>query len=128
MHESHAHGEAPRDAVVSGFKHAAPVVIAAASIMFAVFAGFVPEGDATIKPIAFSLAIGIAFDALIVRMVAMPAAIGLLGRAAWWLPRWLRWLPTLDVEGAALERGRAEEEPAPAAPADEPVPVTTSGT
>ena len=128
MHEAHAHGASPRDAIVTGFRQAAPVVVAAASIMFAVFAGFVPEGDATIKPIAFSLAIGIAFDALIVRMVAMPAAIGLLGRAAWWLPRWLRWLPTLDVEGAALERGRAEEEPAPAAPADEPVPVTTSGT
>jgi len=37
-------------------------------------------------------------------MIAVPATLTLLGRAAWWLPRWLRWLPTLDVEGAALER------------------------
>ncbi|MFI5841697.1 MMPL family transporter [Catenuloplanes sp. NPDC051500] len=104
MHEAHAHGASPRDAVITGFKQAAPVVVAAATIMFAVFAGFVPEGNDTIKPIAFALAIGILFDAIIVRMIAVPAALGLLGRAAWWLPSWLSWLPVLDVEGAALER------------------------
>jgi RND superfamily putative drug exporter len=104
MHEAHAHGATPRDAIVTGFRHAAPVVVAAATIMFAVFAGFVPEGDATVKPIAFALAVGILFDALIIRMVAVPAALALLGPAGWWLPRWLRKLPTLDVEGAALER------------------------
>ncbi|MDR7275087.1 MMPL family transporter [Catenuloplanes atrovinosus] len=104
MHEAHAHGASPRDAVITGFKQAAPVVVAAATIMFAVFAGFVPEGNDTIKPIAFALAVGILFDAIIVRMIAVPAALGLLGRAAWWLPSWLRWLPVLDVEGAALER------------------------
>ncbi|MFF5290604.1 MMPL family transporter [Paractinoplanes globisporus] len=113
MHEAHAHGVAPRDAVVTGFRQAAPVVVAAATIMFAVFAGFVPQGNDTVKPIAFALATGILFDALVVRMVAIPAAIALMGRAAWWLPRWLRRLPALDVEGTALER----------APQEEPVPV-----
>jgi RND superfamily putative drug exporter len=120
MHENHAHGAAPRAAIVTGFRQAAPVVVAAACIMFAVFAGFVPDGDATLKPIAFSLAIGIAFDALVVRMVAVPAALAMLGRAAWWLPRWLRWLPVLDVEGAALQRAAAAAgspaEPQPAEP------------
>ncbi|MEV4343766.1 MMPL family transporter [Actinoplanes sp. NPDC049596] len=104
MHEAHAHGASPRDAVVTGFKQAAPVVVAAATIMFSVFAGFVPEGNDTIKPIAFALAIGILFDAIVVRMILVPAAIALLGRSAWWLPRWLNWLPVVDVEGAALER------------------------
>ncbi|ABS02244.1 MMPL family transporter [Kineococcus radiotolerans] len=107
MHEAHAHGEDPVQAVRTGFRQAAPVVVAAAAIMFAVFAGFVPEGDATIQPIAFALAVGILADAVVVRMVAVPAALSLLGPAAWWLPRWLRWLPTLDVEGTALERTRA---------------------
>ncbi|GAA4989539.1 MMPL family transporter [Kineococcus glutinatus] len=107
MHEAHAHGSAPREAVRTGFRQAAPVVVAAAAIMFAVFAGFVPEGDATVKPIAFALAIGILADAIVVRMVAVPAALSLLGGAAWWLPRWLTWLPVLDVEGAALERTAA---------------------
>ncbi|WP_432494955.1 MMPL family transporter [Kineococcus auxinigenes] len=109
MHEAHAHGAEPVTAVRTGFRQAAPVVVAAAAIMFAVFAGFVPEGDATIKPIAFALAIGILADAVVVRMVLVPAALALLGRSAWWLPRWLRWLPALDVEGAALERRSPEQ-------------------
>jgi len=104
MHEAHAHGAAPREAIVTGFRQAAPVVVAAATIMFAVFAGFVPEGNDTIKPIAFALATGILFDAVVIRMVVVPAALALLGRSAWWLPRALRRLPALDVEGAALER------------------------
>jgi putative drug exporter of the RND superfamily len=104
MHEAHAHGARPREAIVTGFRQAGPVVVAAATIMFGVFAGFVPEGDATIKPIGFALATGILFDAIVVRMVAVPAALALLGETAWRLPRWLHWLPTLDVEGAALER------------------------
>ncbi|GGK37394.1 membrane protein [Pilimelia terevasa] len=107
MHEAHAHGAGPRDAIVTGFRQAAPVVVAAATIMFAVFAGFVPDGDAAIKPIGFALATGIAFDAIVVRMVAVPAALALLGARAWRLPRALSWLPVLDVEGAALRRGAA---------------------
>ncbi|SDS10226.1 MMPL family transporter [Actinoplanes derwentensis] len=122
MHEAHAHGAAPKDAIVTGFRQAAPVVLAAATIMFAVFAAFVPEGNDTIKPIAFALAVGIAFDAFIVRMIAVPAALALLGRAAWWLPSWLRWLPELDVEGAALERKPPVIEPATGK--EEPVPAS----
>ena len=38
-------------------------------------------------------------------MVLVPAALALLGERAWWLPRWLRWLPDLDVEGTALKTG-----------------------
>jgi RND superfamily putative drug exporter len=116
MHEAHAHGAGAREAVVTGFRQAAPVVVAAATIMFAVFAGFVPQGNDTVKPIAFALAIGILFDAIVVRMIAIPAALALLGGAAWWLPGWLRKLPALDVEGAALERkapaGDSAEPPA----------------
>jgi putative drug exporter of the RND superfamily len=104
MHEAYAHGSAAKAAIVAGFRQAGPVVLAAAAIMFSVFGGFVPAGDATVKPIAFALAVGIFFDAVIVRMIAIPAALALMGKAAWWYPNWLRWLPTLDVEGAALEK------------------------
>jgi RND superfamily putative drug exporter len=85
------------------------VVVAAALIMFSVFAGFVPAGEATVKSIAFALAIGILFDAFVVRMVLVPAALALLGRVAWWLPAWLRWLPSLDLEGARLTAVSTEE-------------------
>jgi len=104
MHEAHSSGRSALDAVRTGFRQAAPVVVAAALIMFAVFAGFFTGDEATIKSIAFALASGIVFDAFVVRMVLVPAALALLGERAWWLPRWLRWLPQLDVEGAALEK------------------------
>ncbi|MDI5976931.1 MMPL family transporter [Amycolatopsis magusensis] len=102
MHEAHHRGAAPRESITTGFRQAAPVVVAAALIMFFVFAGFVPAGEPAIKSIAFALAIGILADAFVVRMVLVPAALALLGERAWWLPSWLRWLPELDVEGTAL--------------------------
>jgi len=114
MHEAHSHGRSALDAIRTGFRQAAPVVVAAALIMFAVFAGFFTGDEATIKSIAFALASGIMFDAFVVRMVLVPAALALLGERAWWLPRWLRWLPQLDVEGAALEETpAADEQPEP---------------
>lgn len=96
------------EAVRTGFSATARVVTAAALIMFAVFAAFVPEGDTSIKPIALGLAAGIAIDAFLVRMTLIPALMTLLGDKAWWMPRWLeRTLPKLDVEGEAVERERA---------------------
>ncbi|SFR82517.1 putative drug exporter of the RND superfamily [Agromyces sp. CF514] len=113
----------PRDialgAVRSGFTASARVVTAAAIIMFAVFAAFVPEGDSSLKPIALGLAVGIAIDAFIVRMTLVPAVMALLGDKAWWLPKWLdRLLPHFDIEGEAVERERAL--------ADWPEPDTTA--
>ncbi len=93
----------PRKAIVHGFQHAARVVTAAALIMFFVFFAFVPEGSGVIKGIAFALAIGVAFDAFLVRMTLVPAAMALAGKAAWWLPKWLaRRLPDIDIEGEGL--------------------------
>lgn len=106
MHEAFVHGTQAREAVRVGFRNAGVVVLAAATIMFAVFFGFVPEGDAVIKTIALTLALGIFFDAIIVRMLIVPAALAIMNRTAWAFPSWLSWLPTLEVEGAALERDR----------------------
>jgi RND superfamily putative drug exporter len=103
MREDYVHGAAPRDAIVSGARHAARVVVAAALIMFSVFASFVAIDDVIVKAIAFGLAVGILVDAFVVRMTLVPAVMALLGRSAWWLPRWLdRLLPDLDIEGAKL--------------------------
>ncbi|MEI3868447.1 efflux RND transporter permease subunit [Microbacterium sp. CCNWLW134] len=98
-------------AVRSGFTASARVVTAAAVIMFAVFAAFVPEGDTSIKPIALGLAVGIAVDAFIVRMTLVPAVMTLLGEKAWWFPKTLdRMLPHFDIEGEAVEREIALED------------------
>jgi len=105
MREEHVHGKSPREAIESGFMGSAGVVTAAALIMFAVFASFIPEGNTTVKPMALALAVGVFVDAFIVRMTLVPAVMALLGRHAWWMPRWLdRILPELDVEGAGLAR------------------------
>jgi RND superfamily putative drug exporter len=105
MREDYVHGKDARKAVTTGFVGSAKVVTAAAVIMFAVFAAFVPEGDTSIKPIALGLAVGVFVDAFIVRMTLVPAVLALLGERAWWLPKWLdRALPSFDVEGEGLQR------------------------
>ena len=96
-----------RQAIDDGFANGARVVTAAALIMFFVFAAFVPEGAGLIKPIALSLAVGIAIDAFLIRMTLGPALMTLFGRAAWWFPRALdQILPDLDVEGEKLRHHR----------------------
>ncbi len=103
MREQYVHTGDARGAINTGFVSSGKVVTAAAVIMFAVFAAFVPEGDANLKPIAFGLAAGVFIDAFIVRMTLVPAVLALLGRRAWWMPRRLdRMLPSFDVEGENL--------------------------
>ncbi|MFF3996452.1 MMPL family transporter [Streptomyces cyaneofuscatus] len=110
MREAYVHGESPGQAIVTGFKHGARVVTAAAVIMMAVFAGFIGSSEQMIKMIGFSLAIAVLFDAFVVRMAIVPAVLALLGRKAWWLPRWLdRALPNVDVEGEKLQKQLTDE-------------------
>ena len=105
MREAYVHGDGPGQAIVSGFRHSARVVVAAALIMMAVFSGFIGAGASMIKMIGFGLAIAVLFDAFVVRMAIVPAVLSLLGNKAWYLPRWLdRLLPRMDVEGEALSR------------------------
>jgi RND superfamily putative drug exporter len=105
IREEYVHTGDADHAIDAGFKASAPVVVAAALIMFAVFAAFVPDGSTTIKPIAFALAVGVFVDAFLVRMTLVPAVLRLLGDRAWWLPSRLdRALPSLDVEGEGLTR------------------------
>jgi RND superfamily putative drug exporter len=104
MREAYAHGAPARVAVRRGLRVGRPVVTAAAIIMISVFAGFVFSDSSTIRPIGFGLAFGVLVDAFVVRMLLVPAAMHLLGDAAWWMPRRLgRIIPNIDVEGASLE-------------------------
>jgi RND superfamily putative drug exporter len=108
MREAYTRGEPAGQAVVSGFRHSARVVTAAALIMIAVFSGFMGEEGSMIKMLGFGLAAAVLFDAFVVRMAIVPAVLALLGDRAWWVPRRLdRFLPRVDVEGAALEQPRA---------------------
>lgn len=105
MREAYVHGERPGEAIVTGFRHSARVVTAAAVIMIAVFSGFIGMTDQMIKMIGFGLAVAVLFDAFVVRMAIVPAVLALLGHKAWWLPKWLdRILPNVDVEGEGLAK------------------------
>jgi len=105
MREEHVHGAEPQEAMVTGFRHGARVVVAAALIMISVFAGFILAESSLIQSIGFALAFGVLVDAFVVRMTLVPAVMSLLGRGAWWLPKWLdRILPDVDVEGEKLTK------------------------
>ncbi|MFE0703197.1 MMPL family transporter [Streptomyces sp. NPDC058872] len=108
MREGYVHGQRPGEAIVTGFRHSARVVTAAAVIMIAVFSGFIGMDDQMIKMIGFGLAVAVLFDAFVVRMAIVPAVLALLGHKAWWLPKWLdRILPNVDVEGEGLATAAA---------------------
>ena len=49
----------------------------------------------------FGVAVSLLIDATVVRLVLLPAVLALLGEWTWYLPRWLEWLPHLEIEGAA---------------------------
>jgi RND superfamily putative drug exporter len=105
MREAYVHGKSPRESINFGIHLSRAVVIAAAIIMIGVFGGFAFSESTSIRPIGFGLAAGVLFDAFLVRLLLVPALMRVLGRAAWWMPKWLdRILPGVDVEGAALER------------------------
>ncbi|MEV6380321.1 MMPL family transporter [Streptomyces sp. NPDC051773] len=123
MREEYVHGAEPTEAIVSGFRHGARVVTAAAVIMIAVFSGFLLDDTALIKSIGLGLAAAVLFDAFVVRMTIVPAVMTLLGRRAWALPARLeRILPNVDVEGEKLRRS-LEARQADGSPDDEPQPV-----
>ena len=91
-------------AVSSGLAVTARLITAAALIMVMVFGTFVLSDLRALKLIGLGLAVAVAIDASIVRIVLVPATMELLGEANWWLPRWLdRILPHLAVDAPAAE-------------------------
>jgi putative drug exporter of the RND superfamily len=96
------------EAVVEGLASTARVITAAAAIMVSVFGTFVLSDVRELKLIGLGLAVAVAIDATLVRVVLVPATMELLGKANWWLPRWLdRVIPRIHVDG-----GRADVAPA----------------
>jgi len=85
-------------AVADGLAATARVITAAAAIMIMVFASFVLGDMRVIKLFGLGLATAIFIDATVVRIVLVPATMELLGKANWWFPRWLEWVPRLHVE------------------------------
>ena len=109
MREEHLDGRDPKSAIIVGYSHTSRVVIAAALIMGSVFFGFMLDDDVIIKSIGFALAFAVLIDAFVVRMALVPAAMALMGKAAWWLPKWLQKIvPEIHLEGDPEQRAAME--------------------
>ena len=90
-----------RAAVAQGLARSAATISSAALIMVAVFAVFAGTGVPAVKEIGAGLAVAIALDATLVRLVLVPATMELMGRWNWWLPRPLaRIMPEASFEAS----------------------------
>ena len=93
-----ATGDTP-GAIVHGVASTARLITGAAAIIIVVFAGFASGQLVAFQEMGFGIAIALALDATLVRLLLIPAAMRLLGERNWYLPRWLSWLPNVQVEG-----------------------------
>ena len=89
------------DAVTFGVASTARIITGAALIIVAVFAGFASGELIMFQQMGFGVAVALLIDATIIRSVVLPSAMKLLGEWNWYLPRWLDWLPRLQVEGGS---------------------------
>lgn len=110
MREEYSHSGDARKAVLAGVRDSGGVVTAAGLIMIVVFTGFMMANDPMTKVIGLALAFGVLFDAFIVRMMIVPAVMLLMGKAAWYMPKWLdKILPNVDIEGESIMKDIEKE-------------------
>jgi len=91
-------------AVTWGISSTARIITGAALIIVAVFAGFAKGDLVAFQQMGFGVAIALLIDATVIRSVILPSAMKLLGDWNWYLPRWLAWLPRIEIERAPEER------------------------
>jgi putative drug exporter of the RND superfamily len=96
------------ESVAYGLRTTGGLITGAAVIMVAVFGGFAAGELVMLQQMGFGLAVAVFLDATIVRSVLVPASMKLLGNRNWYLPKWLRWLPDVHVEGMERAPGPAE--------------------
>jgi len=97
-----------RDAISFGIGSTARIITGAALIIVAVFSGFAMGDLVMFQQMGFGVAVALLIDATIVRSVLVPAAMQLLGDWNWYLPRWLDWLPHVEVERHEVEARPAQ--------------------
>jgi putative drug exporter of the RND superfamily len=86
------------DAVSGGVATTARIITGAALIIVVVFAGFAAGKLVMFQQMGFGVAVALLLDATVIRSVVLPAMLGLLDKRSWYLPRWLDWLPHVEVE------------------------------
>jgi RND superfamily putative drug exporter len=94
-------GASTAAAIRWGVASTARIITGAALIIIAVFAGFARGELVMFQQMGFGVAVALLIDATVIRSVLLPSVMGLLGDRNWYLPRWLEWLPHVEVEGRA---------------------------
>ena len=84
--EEYDQSGAHEDSIAEGMEKTGPLITGAAVLMVAVFAGFAFSGVLPIQMLGFGMAIAIALDSTVIRMLLVPVTMKLLGRASWWFP------------------------------------------
>jgi uncharacterized membrane protein YdfJ with MMPL/SSD domain len=105
--ELHDGGASTEDAVRLAITRTAGTVTSAALIMVAVFALFASLSLIMMQQMGFGLGVAVLIDATVVRGVLVPATMKLLGEWNWYMPNWLRWVPSLAPEGGSPRPPRA---------------------
>jgi uncharacterized membrane protein YdfJ with MMPL/SSD domain len=88
-----------RDAVRWGVASTARIITGAALIIVAVFLGFARGDLVMFQQMGFGVAVSLLIDATIIRSVILPSLMAILGERNWYLPRWLEWIPHMEIEG-----------------------------
>jgi len=86
------------EAVVGGVASTARIITGAALIIVVVFAGFAAGKLVMFEQMGFGVAVALLLDATVIRSVVLPSSLALLDRRSWYLPRWLQWIPHVEVE------------------------------
>jgi RND superfamily putative drug exporter len=96
--ERYDHSGSTHDALIGGVSSTARIITGAAVIIVVVFAGFAAGELVMFQQMGFGVAVALLLDATIIRSVVLPSMLGLLDRRSWYLPRWLDWIPHVEVE------------------------------
>lgn len=102
MRESYSEAHDNREAIVAGVTRSARIIVAAALIMFSVFASFNTQFSAVIKMFGTGLAVAIVVDVFLARMILVPALMKVGRGATWWFPKWLEWIPDMHFEDSSV--------------------------
>jgi RND superfamily putative drug exporter len=111
VREAFDRGMSTKDAVAHGIRTSAGTVTSAAIVMVGVFSIFATLPILDMKEMGIGLATAVLVDATIVRGVLLPASMKLLGDWNWYMPNWLRWLPTLEQPFERTLEPRVEQVP-----------------
>ena len=91
----------PTPGIVEGISRTGRLVTSAALILFFALASLSTANDITVRQIAAGLAAGVLLDAVVVRMLLLPALVSLFGKWNWWMPDWAARLLRLPADDKA---------------------------